>query len=565
MKKLISLILVLVMVLGLLAACNDATADPTQATNPNDPTGATAAPTIPPEAELEPLTLRFIYDGAEGPKSGDVLEVFNKKLSEIIPNTTVEIVWVADFKANWPMMLAAGDVMDLAWVGWKNNMLQDALDGSYTPLNDLVAEYGPNIAKESEIWVQDYKSGMLDGELYMLPCVQPTVSDSQCFWYGDFIAPYFDADAMVNELRNNIHATERMWELMEEAIEAAIADGAIQVGKDDWFVSATNMISMGNFGYKGVTGDMWVSIDDPEMTKLYHLWEIPEVKFAMERMAQWYEKGWITENNLLGQLPEGAKELFSPSAAWNQNWGMATDDKGTYTNETSTTARADGQAITYILANYPEQNTQGVSSFGAISTYIAIPYTAQDPARSMMVLNLLHDEVGTPGNDLYNLLCYGFEKNSPEAKEYGWYGYEAIEKDGQLVRSDYTGENHAMVNWKLGNTYKIISDDTAMLTVASKEYCMKFYTESYPKMAETPMSRANKVIYYSDFNDQADAVKAVKVEYQALLHGGSVGTANFEKVYEEALTKVYEAGFDKIKAYAEEQLEILRTEYPPTK
>jgi len=221
---------------------------------------------------------------------------------------------------------------------------------------------------------------------------------------------------------------------------------------------------------------------------------------------------------------------------------MAQDkEKGTYTVDYSET-RADGQDINYVLINRPEENCQQPVGYGSESTYIVIPYTSENPERAMMLINLLHDEVGTPGNDLYNLLCYGFKKGSPEAEEYGWYGYDEVEKDGQMVRADYTGEMHAMTNWRLGNTYKVLSDDTAMLTVSSKENCMKFYTEIYNNLPTT--IAANKAFVFDGITDYGNAVKAVQEEYKSLLAGGSCGAANFEDVYAECIEKVHTAGLD---------------------
>jgi len=225
---------------------------------------------------------------------------------------------------------------------------------------------------------------------------------------------------------------------------------------------------------------------------------------------------------------------------------MAQDkEKGTYTVDYSET-RADGQDINYVLINRPEENCQQPVGYGSESTYIVIPYTSENPERAMMLINLLHDEVGTPGNDLYNLLCYGFKKGSPEAEEYGWYGYDEVEKDGQMVRADYTGEMHAMTNWVIGNTYKVLSDDTAMLTVASKENCMKFYTETYPNL---PTNVVSNTAYILNITDYSSAVKAVVTEYEALIKAGSCGSDKFEEVYAEFVAKMRAAGLD-----AEEQL-----------
>ena len=125
-----------------------------------------------------------------------------------------------------------------------------------------------------------------------------------------------------------------------------------------------------------------------------------------------------------------------------------------------------------------------------------------------------------------------------------------------MVRADYTGEKHNMTNWVIGNTYKVLSDDTPMLTVSSKENCMKFYTETMPKLPTNLAS--NKAIVLDGLNDYKTAVKAVMTEYKALLAGGSCGSANFEATYEECIAKLREAGLDKQEEVLREALANLK-------
>ncbi len=41
--------------------------------------------------ELEPVTLKWYYPGAELEGTVDVMKVFNEKLADLLPNTTVEV------------------------------------------------------------------------------------------------------------------------------------------------------------------------------------------------------------------------------------------------------------------------------------------------------------------------------------------------------------------------------------------------------------------------------------------------------------------------------------------
>ena len=116
-----------------------------------------------------------------------------------------------------------------------------------------------------------------------------------------------------------------------------------------------------------------------------------------------------------------------------------------------------------------------------------------------------------------------------------------------MVRSGFAGDKHAMTNWVIGNTYKVLSDDSPMLTVSSKENCMKFYQETYPALPTNIAS--NEALVFEDINDFKTAVDAVYTEYKALLQAGSCGVDNFDTVYEEAVAKARAAGLD-----AEEQM-----------
>lgn len=506
-------------------------------------------------ADGEAAALKWYYDGPEGEGSADVIKVFNDKLADLLPGTTVEIVFVADYATNWPLLLAGGEQMDLAWNGWSTPMQQDALDGNLLPLDDLVAEYAPNLVEESEIWETAYNSGRLNGQLWAIPSVQPTVPESQALRIYDCMMPYMDVDAMVEEVRNNSKMTTRMLDLVEEAYEAAIADGVLEVGADDWQIHLDYVEQFGKIGYMnfGPEGQRMYYDPEAEDIELYQLYEIPQMKEVLERLGEWYDKGWITETSILKQLPDNVRNTISPSGSWNANWSTA-DERGVFYSDSGATA-ADGQGYWTILTNRPEEGYQGVNIFGRENTYMVIPYSAAYPERAMELLNLLHDEVGTPGNDLYNLLCYGFEKNSEEAGAYGWYNYEAVEEDGQLRMVPVEGQTskHHMENWVIGNTYKVMHDGGSLTTRASKEYCMKFYTEVYPKLKTCPITGMD--VDFSNVSLEQEAIKAVQNEYKPQVNAGSGGADKVDALYQEFIDKLYAAGLDKVKAELQSQID----------
>lgn len=551
MKKLLALLLAVAMVIGMVA-CGNVTEEVAEPEKPIESNAPEAAPEEP-EVELEPVTIQWILSGdyGYGEKEGtqDVFEAFNKRLETLLPNTTVEFTIVTDYATNWPMLVAGEEKMDIAWAStMATDQLQDTLDGNVLCISDLVDQYAPNIKEEMEIWPSSYASVSLDGELYGIPCIQPSVAESQAFRYFEIIEPYINVDAIVAEFRNSTKLTAKTLDIIEEAIQAAIDDGAMKVGDVSWYINEDVCLG-GMLGYVPISDNLYY---DPEAANPVplHMWEIPEFKMVVERMAQWADKGWITETQILGQLPDDSQMVVNFTDKWNVSWAGC-DENGI--------KPAQSNQWTYysVCTNTPEEGYIGPDTFGSARSYHVIPFTSDDPERAMMLLDLLHDEVGTPGNDLLNLLCYGFEKNSDEAAEYGWYNYEAIEEDGQM-KADISvrGENpskHEFMNWMIGNTFKAMHDGGSLTTRESREYAMNFSTEIYPKLNRTAL--AGIIFDTSMLSLEFEAMNAVFEEYNRQMKTGCGGAAEVDGMFDAALAKLENAGFGTVRAELQSQID----------
>ena len=548
-KKVLALILTAVMSVSCLTACGQEVSEEKESGTETSTSEniSVEEPSSEEVAELEPVTLKwYVMDKSEKEGTADVIEAFNEKLAEVLPNTTVEFVFVSDYKTQWPLLIAGEEKMDIAWSGWSTPFEQDVIDGNVMDITNLIDEYAPNLVEEMEIWQNAYASCSKDGKVYGIPCIQPVVKEAQQFVYSPELEPYLDLEAMEAEFRTNNKLTSKMLDIMEEAYQAAIDDGVLKVGDVSWNIEGNAASAL--LGYLPLGPKANYIFYDPEAENIVpmYAWEVPEYRMAVERFAKWYDLGWITETQVLGQLPADSKDTMCISNDYNANWSGC-DENGIKI--------FDSNGRKTMMTNTPEEGYVGVTVFGSESSYQVIPYTCENPERAIMLLNVLHDEAGTVGNDLMNMLCYGFEKNSEEAEEYGWYNYEAVEKDGQLEVTIEEGveSKHSMTNWAMGNTFKIMHDGGVLTTTAAKEYALNFYEEIYPKLKKTPVS--GMIVDYSGLQMEMDALATVKNEFDGQLSWGSCGADEVDELFEEALSKLEEAGLNKVKEELQAQID----------
>ena len=123
-----------------------------------------AATTTAEAAPLEVISRTFIdvYD------ENDVLDLLQEKLG-------FEISWTrkssSDYREQQLVVLASGDypdVMEFLWSDIFKDVRQNAEDGVFRPLNDLLAQYGQNILAARPYDEQWYKP-LDDGEVYSIP------------------------------------------------------------------------------------------------------------------------------------------------------------------------------------------------------------------------------------------------------------------------------------------------------------------------------------------------------------------------------------------------------------
>ena len=400
LKKLLALTVAVLMLVGVLAACAPAavtTAGKTPAGTQGgeNPTEGGEQPTERPKETLdlsEPVTLHWYSFGSEQAGTADVIAAVNELLKEVLPNTTLRMSFQGGKKDGYQMALAAEETIDIAWEGYYTGVAASIQNENLLPLDELVDTYAPNIAAECETFVIDMNKGTwVDGQRYTIPCLQPVCSESPSLWIENTYVEYFNIPAIAKEMQDNEHTTRRLMELLTEGLDKAAAAGAIGPNATSlWKVNVSGLESRG-YGWCNELYDIRIDLRGSENPEFKYAYTTPEMQLIAEFAADWYAKGYFSESQLGGQLPKGTPEILYYNMSRNENWSIA-DENGTYQKT------RNKLPYTVILSNRPEDTVIDMAKVDPSN--IVIPYTAKNPERAMMFINLLHDEVGSIGNQI---------------------------------------------------------------------------------------------------------------------------------------------------------------------
>lgn len=431
---------------------------------------------------------------------------FNKRLEKLLPGVQVE------FKENkaerWSQQLSAGEQIDIAWTGYTYNMQKEIENDSYLSLNDYISEKDtPNLWKEwKEDYVADYDTGSMGGKLYAIPNQQPLISETPYLKVPESCLQYFDLAGWRKAMDSSSTMTREAFEVLDSYFAKVWAANAYDT---DTVAATIDINSLQHWvfrrGNAGLRKDDDDAVYDPFAengeVKLIHKYETAAYALAVEYAGKWYEKGYIAKDVMINGSGSGAR-LSVLSAHQNGSYFNLTDDTYLYKEVKDN----DGYVERYDVMVEPSDHRWGYLSstiLGDEATYLVVPSTSKYPEQAVKLIDLLRSPKGTEGNDLLNLLVYGFEKNSPEAKEYGTYHYEL---EGDLAKGvDYTLQPSAACkygkpHWSMGNVF--LTYRTPDIAEGQQEYALNFEKNVKPNYKKTPL------IGFEANNDGLDTIIA---------------------------------------------------------
>lgn len=457
MKKIVSLFLAALLVLGVLAGCNGSSAN----SNYTDD-------------ESKTVTLKIAFPNAKQRDTDKVVAAINEKLKDYLPNTEIELMMEPDMETKWSLWMSTKKTMDLAHSGFINNLEDEVRKDSFCALNDLIDEYAPTLKELKEKYWYSYDCATVGGELYAVPNTQAYTKDALAIDIWKEGKPYFDTKAIYTEAITNDKTTEKFWQLLDDGIQKALTAG---VDCTELFTKDVYIIAQKGYNFVGGAGSN-LCYDNSDDAKIIDFYTTDEFKIFCQYMKKWADQGLISEEILTGQWQSKlyVRQTFS--------YGL---DKETGT--ISLITENTDEIVRVCITNTDDFKL--VRKVGENYTYWSIPFTAKNPVRAIKFLDLLNSKEGA---EIVNMLAYGIEGEH----------YEFTDKEkGEIKAYEYLGQGDAGSSygipcWEVSNMLE------GMYTVAPYDSDMWDWARDY---YTNKLNTLEKHILY-DFDFDTEPVKA---------------------------------------------------------
>lgn len=501
MKKLIALLLALVMCLSVLAGCGSKAETPaTEAPKAETPADAPATEAKP--EELEPVELIWNLVGTPQEDQEAVFAEVNKVLKEKL-NTTVQfniIDWGA-YDEKMKVAIATGEPFDICFTSdWTNPYTTNAQKGAYYPLDDLLAQYAPNIM--AQVPASYWDATKVGGEIFGVVNYQITARIQGVSFPADTVE---ELGYDVSTIHSWSDLTDYMAVAQEKKPDMVPFLGLTGNG------SAMPMLISDETGFAidYLSGPLAVRASDP--TTAFNGVESEEFMEFCKMARDWYEKGYVRKD--VASISDYKGEASTH--------GYAVFPTGV--GPGSPEVESANAGFTVVQA----QTVPSFVSTGTIQAALtAISINSEHPERAMMVLDYLFAD-----KDLYNMLCYGLE-----GKHYENVGENAI----RLI--DGSGYNPGIA-WEFGSWFnaKLLEGQAAD------------HWDQIKVINETALTSPVLGFVYDSSNvkNEFAQITALMAEY---LPGLLTGTTDPEVKIPELIEKMNAAGMDKIIEDANAQL-----------
>lgn len=399
MKRVLALAVAMLMVIFALSACGTAkepaaseaaTADNAAAVSTASEATAPGTPDISKE-----VTLKWMYHGSTVTNDSDVMQKINEYLKDKI-NAKLEMIWCGwgDFDNRVQLAINGGDAIDIYFTAsWTPNDEYAAMAkrGAFVrldnPDNNLLEQYAPNLFSALDPVLAD--AAMTEGADGMGIYAVPTFKE---------IAQQYTWDINSDLLKKYGYTPDDVKDFYEFGpMLEKIKQGE---GKDFYPFNPEpavleRMVNSNDYVDTGLLLTYEFDPVDPTKsgTEIKSRYETPAYKKFVEKMREYYQKGYIS--------PEAA------NAQTMANNRAAQESSAKYaigTQVYSPGYEAVTSAARNINVVYKPAQSGIISTTSARGAMQAISTTSKDPGRALMLLNLVNTDP-----TLFTMLEYGIE------------------------------------------------------------------------------------------------------------------------------------------------------------
>lgn len=370
----------------------------------------------------EPVTLVMYYVGDTLGDEEMVFGAINEIMEEKI-NATIEFksLSLSDYQTNYSLLLAGGDPIDLIYTSGWCYYADEAGKGAFLEITDeMIETYMPETAK-----IQSKDSidlGRIDGKLYYVPCEKVGYGHATVLIRGDLREKYgLDPIENLDDLYTYMSAV------------AADADSGVTYAYNA-FIDGKKLESViadaanDKFGFGGTDGYfVYDYTDNLTADDIEFLYETDDFKEFAYQMKEWSSQGFWSLSSINNQTDVKDSFLNGTSAVYIENLGTC------------------GNLASSVEQSNPEWKPElydvtmdNVSLASYDNDGYAVPYTAQNPERALMALDILKND-----KEAYTIARYGIE-------DY----HITLNDDGTWSKAENYGtwSYGAAISWGLKNT-----------------------------------------------------------------------------------------------------------------
>ncbi|MCA0757794.1 ABC transporter substrate-binding protein [Paenibacillus sp. N4] len=454
------------------------------------------------ETDLKPYKITMVYPGAPQTDEKKVEEALNKLLTEKI-NATIDLMpidWGAwDDKIN--LMIASREEVDIIFTAQWNGHANNVAKGAFIELGELIEQYGKGILDSLD--PAFLEGAKINGKNYGVPTNKELAAAGGIVYRKD----------VTDELGIDMSHVKTPQDL--DAVYAAVKEKRPDLTPLYTTGGVFNSHFFANYDFLGDSTIPGAILKDQDGTKVMPVEQIDRYKELVQLTRDYFKKGYINA--------DAATTQVSSSDAWKAGTVFSTVEpmKPGKDAEIASAAGLTGKLAQIIMTEKTVATSETAGSMLGISS------TSKDPARAMMLINLLHTD-----KEINNLLNFGIEGDH-------------YTRNGEIISATGNTANYNPGSaWMFGSQFLNYVWDTEDPDKWAK---FKEFNEN------AKVSPALGFVFNSEpVKAEVGAIANVIRQYQRALESGSV---DVEKTLAEYKAKLKDAGVEKVVAEKQKQFD----------